>query len=401
MCYYVLQQFNIVLVYCDQGGVFFIEVVSVLGLCECYGYVVFEWLMVQVGQCLVEVGYLYLLVCLNDNSFLLLVCSVDEDVFDSIVVSLCEQLLVCVFVICDDEFVYLCGVVGYVLLLLGFDDVNSVLEVVECIILQVCLFSVGVVGYVYCQVVIEQEYLVLLEGQLELVYQLIVVVVGGNIVQYQLLLCFCQVDGIVLVVGQVILVVEVVGCIVDFDQQVMDYVLGLLDLYCYVMQLLNLFVLQLLCILQCDVFVDWLLELLQQCDLLGSVLVIDVCLLDVLIYIVLLQQFCQCMVSVGVCFCLSQFEFSGEVDVLLNQLLLLFVCMVVCFFSSYVNLVMCEELCKVIDQVYVVGLQIIGQQIEDLQVVVVMWVGGVDYIQGNMVQLVGSDLNFDFYNVVF
>jgi hypothetical protein len=29
-----------------------------------------------------------------------------------------------------------------------------------------------------------------------------------------------------------------------------------------------------------------------------------------------------------------------------------------------------------------------------------MWVGGVDYIQGNMVQSAGSDLNFDFHNAV-
>lgn len=266
--------------------------------------------------------------------------------------------------------------------------------------LQVCLFSVGIVVYVCCEDVVVQEYLVLFEGQLELVYQLIVVVVGGNIVQYQVLLCLCQVDGIVLVVGQVILVVEVVGCIVDFDQQVFDYVLGLFDLYCYVIQLLYLFVLQLLCMLVCDVFVDWLFELLVQCQFLGYVVVIDVCLFDVLIYIVILQQFCLCLSVAGVCFCLSQFEFGSEVNVLFIQLLIVFVCMVVCFFSSYVNQMICDELWVVIEMVYCVGLQIIGQQIEDLQVVVVMWMGGVDFIQGNMVQLVGSDLNFDFYNVV-
>ena len=29
-----------------------------------------------------------------------------------------------------------------------------------------------------------------------------------------------------------------------------------------------------------------------------------------------------------------------------------------------------------------------------------MWVGGVDFIQGNMVQSAGSDLDFDFLNAV-
>lgn len=49
MCYYVMQQLVVLLLYCDCGGLYFIEIVSVLGLCECYGYVVFECLMVQVG----------------------------------------------------------------------------------------------------------------------------------------------------------------------------------------------------------------------------------------------------------------------------------------------------------------------------------------------------------------
>ncbi|PSD25447.1 hypothetical protein C7E12_20790, partial [Stenotrophomonas maltophilia] len=53
-----------------------------------------------------------------------------------------------------------------------------------------------------------------------------------------------------------------------------------------------------------------------------------------------------------------------------------------------------EELRKAIDQAHAAGLQIIGQQIEDPQAAAAMWVGGVDYIQGNMVQSAGSDLNF-------
>ena len=41
-----------------------------------------------------------------------------------------------------------------------------------------------------------------------------------------------------------------------------------------------------------------------------------------------------------------------------------------------------------------------GQQIEDPQAAAAMWMGGVDFIQGNLVQGVGSDLGFDFHNAV-
>ncbi len=96
---------------------------------------------------------------------------------------------------------------------------------------------------------------------------------------------------------------------------------------------------------------------------------------------------------------LSQFEPSGEADALLTQLPLSFVRMAARFSSSHANPATREELRKAIEQAHAAGLQIIGQQIEDPQAPR-RWVGGVDYIQGNMVQSAGSDLNFDFHNAV-
>ena len=45
-----------------------------------------------------------------------------------------------------------------------------------------------------------------------------------------------------------------------------------------------------------------------------------------------------------------------------------------------------------------VNAQLIAQQIEDAQAAAAMWISGIDYIQGNMVQSVGNDLDFDFDN---
>ena len=79
----------------------------------------------------------------------------------------------------------------------------------------------------------------------------------------------------------------------------MEHALGLLDLYRHATPPLNLFVSQSLRTLQRDAFADWLLESLQQRDLPGSALVIDVRLPDALIHTVPLQQFCQRMAGPG------------------------------------------------------------------------------------------------------
>jgi len=398
--HHVLQQLNTALAHRDRGGVFFVEISSALGLRERYGYAAFERLMVQAGQRLAEAGHPHLLARLNDNSFLLLARDADEDSLDAIAAALREQLSARAFVIRDDESVHLRGVVGYAPLSPGFDDATSALEAIERTTLQARLLSAGVAGHVHRQAVTGQEHLALLEGQLELAYQPIVAVAGGGSAQYQLLLRLRQADGTVLTAGQVIPAAEAAGRIADLDQQVLEHAMGLLDLYRHATQPLNLFVSQSLRTLQRDAFADWLLESLQQRDLPGSALVIDVRLPDALIHTVPLQQFCQRMASVSVRFCLSQFEPGGEADALLTQLPLSFVRMAARFSSSHTNPETREELRRAIEQAHAAGLQIIGQQIEDPQAAAAMWVGGVDYIQGNMVQSAGSDLNFDFHNAV-
>jgi len=66
--------------------------------------------------------------------------------------------------------------------------------------------------------------------------------------------------------------------------------------------------------------------------------------------------------------------------------------------GSHTSQTLRDELRDIIDLAHRANLQIIGQQIEDPQAAAAMWMGGVDFIQGNMVQSAGSDLNFDFHN---
>lgn len=383
----------------EAGGLMFIEIASALGLRERYGYAAFERLMVQAGQRLAEAAQPHLLARLNDNSFLLLAQGADETSLEPTARMLRQQLSERMFVIRDDESVHLRGVIGFAPLSSGFADAGSALEAIERTTLQARLLSTGIAAHVPLAAA-PDEHLALLDGQLELAYQPIVAVAGGGNAQYQVLLRLRQADGRVLTAGQVIPAAESAGRIADLDQQVMDHAIGLLDLYRHATPPLHLFVSQSLRTLSREAFSDWLLESLQQRNVDGSALVIDVRLPDALIHTVTLQNFCARVAPAGVRICLSQFDPGVEANALLGQLPLSFIRMASRFSNNHGEAKTRDELRATIDMAHAVDVRIIGQQIEDPQAAAAMWLGGVDFIQGNMVQSAGSQLDFDFLNAV-
>ena len=53
-----------------------------------------------------------------------------------------------------------------------------------------------------------------------------------------------------------------------------------------------------------------------------------------------------------------------------------------------------------IDRAHRLGLQVIGHRVEDPQAAATLWMGGIDFIQGNLVQQAAGDLDFDFHQAV-
>ena len=50
----------------------------------------------------------------------------------------------------------------------------------------------------------------------------------------------------------------------------------------------------------------------------------------------------------------------------------------------------------VIDRAHMLGLQVIGQHVEDPQTAAKLWLSGIDYIQGDLVQSAADAMDFDF-----
>ena len=396
----LMLQLDAALAAAEHGGLMFIEIASALGLRERYGYAAFERLMMQAGRRLAEAARPHLLARLNDNSFLLLGRDMDEDAVDALARSVRQALSAHPFVVRDDESLHLRCAVGHARLSQGFEDAGIALEAVERTALQARLLADGVAAHQGNGDAAAQEHLALLEGQIELAYQPIVAVAGSDTAQYQVLLRLRRNDGTLLSAGQVIPAAEAAGRIGDLDQQVLDHALGLLHRYQHAVPPMRLFVSQSLRSLAREAFAGWLLKAIADRQIAGSSLVIDVRLGDALVHAVTLQQFCERLMPAGVQFCLSQFEPGDEANALMTQLPLGFVRMAGRFAGSHASQQLRDELRGAIDAAHRAGLQIIGQQIEDPQAAAAMWMSGIDFIQGNVVQSVGSELDFDFQNTV-
>ncbi|WP_162338170.1 EAL domain-containing protein, partial [Pseudoxanthomonas japonensis] len=397
---FVLQQLADSLQRQSRGGVFFVEVNSALSLRERYGYAVFEHLMSQAGRQLAAAASPHPVARLNDNSFLMLADSVDETTLAALAQQLRDGLASHDFQTRPNEVLKLRGSVGYTAMSLGFADAGSALEAIERAVLQARLKADSLAEYVPAEVDDDAPRISLEDGQFELAYQPIVAVAGSDQAQYQVLLRMRQPDGSLLPASQVIPAAELAGGIAQIDHWVLEHALYVLAERQAAGPSLRLFVSQSPRSLARESHAQWLLDALRARGIEGTSLVIDLRLADALIHTVTLRQFCQQLMPAGVQFCLSQFEPGTEADALLTQLPLGFVRVSSKYASAHADPVLRDQLRGIIDSAHRQGLQVIGQQIEDPQAAAAMWMGGVDFIQGNLVQAVGSELGFDFHNAV-
>lgn len=397
---YLLQQLSTTLQSGAVGGLFFIEVGSALSLRERYGYAAFEQLMNQAGRRLAEVAAPYPVARLNDNSFLSLSADLDESALEAQAERLRDGLTRNPFPVGAGETLNLRSSIGYTPLSIGFADAGSALEATERAVLQARLKANNLAGYTPAHITEDVPKIALEDGRFELAYQPIVAVAGSEQAQYQVLLRMRQPDGSLLPASQVIPAAESAGGIAQIDHWVLEHALYVLAERQSQGPSLRLFVSQSPRTLARESHAQWLLDTLAERSIEGTSLVIDLRMADALIHTVTLRDFCHQLMPSGVQFCLSQFEPGREADALLTQLPLGYLRVASRYAGAHTDPKLRDELRGIIDQAHRAGLQVIGQQIEDPQAAAAMWMGGVDFIQGNLVQAVGSELGFDFHNAV-
>ncbi|NZA25536.1 EAL domain-containing protein [Luteimonas sp. SJ-92] len=389
-----------------DGALFMLEIDGVGALRDRIGYAALEAVLTEAGRRVAELADGYQAARLNDNTFLIHAAQAPGDMVEW-ARGLRDGLGRHTFDV-GGEPLRLRVRVGCTALGHGFPDAGSAMSAAEQALRASRADPIGIAAY---QPPASEEVAAgsgmaemiadaLANDRLELAYQPIVAVAGGEEAQYQTLLRLRDAEGELHTAGQILPVAESAGLLHEIDRRVLELALALLERQQSRGVPVRLFVSQSPRSLARDGHAAWLLSALETQRIDGSCLVVDVRQNDALVHAVSLQEFCSEMVPAGVQLCLSQYRPGEDINPLIAQLPLSFVRLAADFSSRLGENAVRDEMRDAIERAHRLGMQVIGQQVEDPQAAATLWMSGIDYIQGNLVQQVAGDLDFDFHHSV-
>lgn len=383
-----------------QGGALLVEIENAPALRERYGFADFEAMMDQVARRLAAPPGERALAPLGEHAFL--VVMEDASALQEQARALRDRIGYKVFE-ADDESVRLRAVVGHAALDQGFQDASSVLAALEEATRAARASMVGVAAYTPPEVGGAQDLAAALatslatdDGRLHLTFQPVVAINGGNEAQFQVLARMRDDDGQVIRARDFLPVARAAHLLGDLDRWVLRTSLALVQRRRAENRPLRLFLTQSSRTLAQEDFASTLLQALNEAGVPGDALVIDIRLEDALVHGLLLEQACAQLHDVGVRFCLSQFRQGEDADALLHRLPLAYVRLDVAFAVSALPEAMREELARIVETAHGLGIQVIGQAVQDPQAAAALWTGGVDFLQGNLVHEAEQALDYDF-----
>ncbi|MCD9127412.1 EAL domain-containing protein [Luteimonas fraxinea] len=391
-----------------RGALGFVEVEGITALRDRYGYAGLETVLTDAGRHLRTLVVDASATRLNDNTFLVFAPDVARIDLDAWARSLRDGIGSHPFPLADQT-IRLRALVGYADLAHGYDDPGSALAAAEQALRESRGTPVGIAVHMPAPTVAPGEAQggladdlrdALAEQRIELAFQPIVAVAGGDEAQYQTLLRLRGRDGELHSAARVLPAAELAGLLLEIDRRVIELAIATLIERQRVGSTMRLFVSQSSRSLIQGGYADWLLQQIELSGVPGASLVIDVRQDDALIHALSLQDFCARMVPAGVQLCLGQYSASEEADALLAQLPLGFVRLAARYSRQLDEPRVRDEMRVAVEHAHRLGLQVIGQQVEDPQAAATLWMSGIDFIQGNLVQRVANVLDFDFHHSV-
>ena len=389
------------------GAVMFVEIAGTAALRDRFGYAALETLLTDAGRRLGEICDGHAASRLNDNTFLVLAAGLEASALPPLARQLRDGMAEHAFPV-GEERVRLRAVVGYADLALGFADAGAALSAAEEALRAARAHPHGVAAWARPVTASDRELAqvehslreALASGSLLAAFQPIVAVAGGDEAQYQVLLRLRGPGEELFPAGRVLQAAARLGVTAQVDRRMVEIAIGALRRQREERRALRLFVTQSPSTLAQDGHAQWLLQSLAEARVDGASLVVDVRQEDALVHALSLQEFCASMVSAGVQLCLSQYAHGAEANALLGQLPLGYVRLDARYSRGLEDNAVRDEMRSAIDFAHRKGLQVIGQQVEDAQSAATLWMTGVDFIQGNLVQRPAGDLQFDFHNSV-
>ena len=387
----------------SPGGALLLELGNPSALRNRYGYAALDGLFNAAGTHLCSLLEPNAIAArLSDNAFLVVVRDVGRGALESFARRLRDGIGYHDFQV-DGEPMRLRCTIGYASFEHVFTDTGAVLAATEDATREAHALPAGVAGYVPPEIAASDSLIDELRAALApggeglyLAFQPVVAVAGGDEAQFQVLVRMHGADGSVRKAGDFLAAAQAAGLLAQLDRWVMERALALLQQRRAESRPVRLFVSQTPRSLGQDGFAGWLQQTLERAGVDGPSLVIDIRQEDAVVHTVLLQQFCEQLVPAGVQFCLSQFRSTEDGNQLLQMLPLGYLRLSSEFAQQPLPQTMQDEMRTSIERAHRLGLQVIGQAVEDPQAAAALWVAGIDFIQGNLVQRPEQALDFDF-----
>lgn len=233
-------------------------------------------------------------------------------------------------------------------------------------------------------------------NRLDLDYQPIVALQGGEQAQYQTLLRLRQPEGRDLTAGEILPVLRAQGRLPEFDRWVLSRALDVAATRLAMARPVTLFVnqsVETLC--QAD-YADWLVERLQSPAQIGESLIVEIDADEIGLHLEAVHALCSRLVMQGARFCLSRYRGSEDQDGMLHVLPVDLVKVAPDMVTALGGNEHRTAFGALVERMHERAVGVIAPRVEDTRTAAVLWMSGIDYIQGNLVQLAGNSLDFDF-----
>jgi diguanylate cyclase (GGDEF)-like protein len=386
------------------GGALFLEIDGAAALRDRLGLAVLEQLLVAAGRLMAEaIGDQHVAARINDNAFLILATELDDAALNALAQRLRDLILEHAFDV-GGKAMRLRASVGICPLRFGFGDASGLLNSAERACREARIGDEGVKLYQPPKAAEVNQEAALIEQLREainndgfgLIYQPIVAVQGGQGAQYQTLLRMRDANGRLLPAAEILPVAERSKLMIDIDRWVLTRAMSVVRQQRDSGRQVRLFVPQAMTTFAAKEQGGWLKAELAAHELSGSALVLECRLEDALPNPPALVTFANAMQADGVQLCLGQYEHTAEASRLLEQIPLAFIKLAPKYVAANVPQALRDEVRLMIDRAHRVGIQVIGHRVEDAQSAATLWMSGIDYIQGNLVQSAAGALDFDF-----
>lgn len=233
-------------------------------------------------------------------------------------------------------------------------------------------------------------------GRLGLDFQPITTLQGGGHPQYQALLRLRAPDGSIHPAAQILPRAQAAGRLPELDQWALLRALEVIGEHLAVGKRVTLFISQSVQTLTQPGHGDWISAHLQGQAALGESLVLELDAEQIGADLDKVQAVCAQLLPQGMRFCLSRYRGSPEQSGLLRALPLDLVKVAPELLSQLNNHKARANFSELVEQLHARGTGVIAPRVEDARTAATLWMSGIDYIQGNLVQTAGRALDYDF-----